>query len=95
MWVEEDQAVVGLAAAVVSVGDPAEVVDVLCDDRALLALCHREDLRVRERAKFGPGGHGVRVMAAAAELLGDRRRVHLIEQELQASAARARSQAAC
>jgi hypothetical protein len=74
-----------LAALVVIVGDDAQVGDVFCDDRSLLGLGQREDVRVREPAKLGALDHRVGIVSASAELLGDRVRVHLVEHEFHGS----------
>jgi hypothetical protein len=84
----EYETVMGLAALVVFVGDDAEVGDVLRDDGALLGLGQREEVRVRWRAQFGALGHGIDVMSASTELLGDRARMHLVEHELHGSGER-------
>jgi hypothetical protein len=92
--VHEDQAVVSLAALVAAIGDDREVADVLGQDGAPLLLGNVEDILVGQRAQLGSGGYGVDIVPASAQLLGDRGRVHLVEQEPQASAACSRSHAA-
>ena len=64
----------GLAALVVFVGDDAQIGDVLCDDRTLLGLGQRKEVRIRERAQFGALSDRIDVMSASTELLGDRGR---------------------
>jgi len=86
--VNEHETVMDLAALVVIVGDDAQVGNVFCDDRALLGLGQRENVRVREPAKLGTLDHCVGIVSTSAELVGDRVRVHLVEHELHDSGER-------
>ena len=63
---EEYEAVVGLAALVVGVGDGAEVGDVLCNYGALLLLGEGEEVGICERAQLSALGHRACVVTASA-----------------------------
>jgi hypothetical protein len=91
---DEDEAVVSLAAPIVLVRDGCEVGDVLGDECALLALREREEVEIGERSQLGTLGHRLGVVAAGAQLHRNRQRVHLVDEELQVSAACARCAAA-
>jgi hypothetical protein len=72
-----------------------EVSDVLGNDGAQLGLGQREQIRIPPRAQLGTLGHRLGVVLTVAQLLCDRGGVHLVEQQLHASAACALSHAAC
>jgi hypothetical protein len=86
--VNEHEAVVVPAALVVISGDVAEVANVLRDDRALLGLGQRENIRVRATAELSVLDHRIGIVSARTELLGDHVRVHLVEPELHGSGER-------
>src|SRR5487761_1102979 len=90
---DEYQTVVASAALIGGVGEGDEVEDVLGDDRTMLLLGHREDPVVVERAQLSALRDGAHLVTASAELVGDRRRVHLVHEKPHPSASRARSQA--
>jgi hypothetical protein len=92
--IDKNQAAVGLTALVCMIGKWDEVSDVLGYDRPMLPLSRCEHSRVRQRAQLAALRHRDDIVAARTKLLGDRWRIHLIEQEPQPSASRARSQAA-
>ena len=77
-----------LAALVVISGDVAEVANVLRDDRALLGLGQRENIRVDAPAELSVLDHRIGIVSARTELLGDHVRVHLVEPELHGSGER-------
>jgi hypothetical protein len=91
---DEDQAVVPLATLIAAIGNDTEVGDVLgyYSTLFLLGLC--EYLDVRQATKLCALGNCLDVVRAVAQLLGDRARVHLVDQEPQASASRALTHAA-
>jgi hypothetical protein len=86
--VNKHEAVVDLAALVVIVGDVAEVANVLRDDRTLLGLGQRENIRVRATAELSVLDHRICIASARTELLGDHVRVHLVEPKLHGSGER-------
>ncbi len=89
----EHETVMSSIAAIFLVGYAAEVGDVLRDHGPALFLGTREELDVPKRTKLSSGGHGVHVLTFASKLLSDAVRVHLVQQEPQAIASWARSEA--
>ena len=84
---------------VVAVGDVAvvdrdEVALVVGDECAILGSRPGEEIFVGSAALLGALCDGDHVVFALAQLLSDRRRIHLVEQQLQASAACSRRHAA-
>ena len=63
-----------------------EVIAVVCHDDPPVLLSVGEQLRVGKTTQCGELVDGYRIMAAAAELLGDHGGQHLVEQQLHASA---------
>lgn len=64
-------------------GEPREVPYIERDDHAPLPIGKVEDLFVREPTEIVPLEGGDDVVAAPSELLRDRRRPHLVEQQPQ------------
>lgn len=91
----KDQTMVTLASLVQGVSEGDEVDDILGHQRTTLLLSHGKDLMVIERAQLGAFRHGADVVSPPAELLGDRGRVHLVDEKPHPSASRARSQVSC
>lgn len=91
--INEHESMMSSAPLVSLLGKRYEIPDVLGDYSSAIRLGLCEDRRIRERAKLLSLGDRNGVMAAPAKLLRHRGWIHLIDEEPQASAACARSQA--
>lgn len=85
----------GRSTRLATIGDRQEIDDILRHDGPVLVLRHSEDLLVGKSAQLRPLGHGLDIVPASTKLLRNSGRVHLIEQDPQASAACSRAYAAC
>ena len=92
--IDKDETVMRLSSLVGGIRKRDEIHNVLGDDCSTLQLSCCKNCGVGQRAKLHSLRHGAHVMPTAAKLLRDRSRVHLVYQEPQPSASRARSQMA-
>jgi hypothetical protein len=78
--VEDDDSVMVPPLSAVQAVEGEEVLAVVRDDRALRSLGVLEQIGVRKASQLGSFVNGDDVVVTAAELLGDHRREHLVEQ---------------
>jgi len=91
--VRQDQALVVVAVGNAVVVNRDEVTLVVGDEHSILSSGPREEIFVGSAAQVGALCDGDHIVIALAKLLSDRRCVHLVQQQLQASAACSRRHA--
>ena len=90
----QDQAPVVMAVGNAAVVDGDEVTLVVCHERTILGLRPGKEIFICSAAQIGALCDRDDIVIAVAKLLSDRGRIHLVERQLQASAACSRRHAA-